>query len=201
MKGLRVVTQANVEQITVTCACGKRLKAPASAVGKKAKCPKCGNVIRIEAPPPAEEDGLDLNALYDIAEREAQVAATQEAGAPAQMRCPSCAAGIEAGAVLCVNCGYDMRSKKKLAPKADAPEPEKKSRWFGGGGSGAGAGGKVKDKLAPQRSIFFGIAGAAIGALIGGAIWFGVAMATGYEFYFLALVVGGTVGAGMQIGQ
>src|SRR5688500_6186176 len=131
MKGLRLVSQANVEQITVTCACGKRQKAPASAVGKKAKCPKCGNVIRIEAPPPADEDGgLDLNALYDIAEREAQVAATQEASAPAQMRCPSSAAGIDAGAVLCVNCGYDMRSKKKLAPKADAPEPEKKPGWW-----------------------------------------------------------------------
>jgi NAD-dependent DNA ligase len=31
--------------ISVQCKCGKRLKAPQAAVGRKAKCPNCGNVV------------------------------------------------------------------------------------------------------------------------------------------------------------
>src|SRR5260221_9789673 len=36
--------------ISVTCDCGKRLKAPASAAGKRARCPACGNVHVLPEP-------------------------------------------------------------------------------------------------------------------------------------------------------
>lgn len=42
--------------IVVSCACGKKLKAPASAAGKKARCPGCGATLILEsnaAVPPA----------------------------------------------------------------------------------------------------------------------------------------------------
>ena len=187
------------DHITVQCTCGKRLKAPASAAGKKAKCPKCGSVVRIDAPPPPpEEEGvLGLDALYDLAEKEAQVAAQQEATAPATVRCPSCGSALQADAVLCVNCGYDLRTRSKVAPKREQPAPGMPVPKYLDAGKKSGP----KDKIAPQRSIFIGIAGSAAGALIGGLVWFGVAMATGYEFYFLALIVGAAAGAGMQIGQ
>ena len=35
--------------ITVSCSCGRRLKAPDKLLGKKAKCPDCGKVLLIEA--------------------------------------------------------------------------------------------------------------------------------------------------------
>ena len=63
------------DKISVQCACGKKLKAPASAVGRKAKCPACGNVLTIEPPPPpppAEDD--PLGALYDLADAEKDAA-------------------------------------------------------------------------------------------------------------------------------
>ncbi|MEK7486485.1 MAG: hypothetical protein AABZ60_19350 [Planctomycetota bacterium] len=31
--------------VTVTCSCGKSLKAPIAAAGKKAKCPRCGSIF------------------------------------------------------------------------------------------------------------------------------------------------------------
>lgn len=33
--------------LTVRCSCGKKLKAPADSVGKKARCPACGSVMRL----------------------------------------------------------------------------------------------------------------------------------------------------------
>ena len=36
------------ETISVECPCGKRLKAPATAVGRKAKCPSCGQEFQVD---------------------------------------------------------------------------------------------------------------------------------------------------------
>ena len=103
-----------VEQISVQCSCGKRLKAPASAVGKKAKCPKCGNILTIQAPPPPTDDGLD--ALYELAETEKSAAT--DANVP---RCPGCMSPLPTGAVLCTTCGFDTRSGKRLSTQKDRP--------------------------------------------------------------------------------
>jgi hypothetical protein len=192
------VTQLNTDHITVHCACGKRLKAPSSAVGKRAKCPKCGAVVRIEAPPPppAEEGELGLDALYDLAEKEAQVAAQQEAASPT-MRCPSCGSGCEPGAVLCVNCGYDFRTKGKIAIKADAPEAPAKPGWFSRGAKKD----KPVDKMAPQGSFFVGLGLSIAAALVASVVWFVVVYFTHFELVYLALLVGAAAGGGMQVGQ
>src|ERR1700678_1388967 len=77
---------AGEASIQVVCACGKKLKAPATSAGKKARCPACGKVMVLTAnapvktpaarvtsavsrpaSPPAEDDGL--GALYDLAEQ------------------------------------------------------------------------------------------------------------------------------------
>ena len=111
------MADSTTDRITVECKCGKRLKAPASAAGKRAKCPACGNVLTITAPPPPAEDDMGLNALYDLADQESKVAEQQAAsGSP---RCPGCSREMPAGAVLCVNCGYDMRTGSKLKPKTE----------------------------------------------------------------------------------
>lgn len=46
---------AQSDTIQVECECGKRIKAPASAAGKSAKCPACGEKIRIPADEPEPE--------------------------------------------------------------------------------------------------------------------------------------------------
>ena len=79
--------------IKVTCTCGKTMKAPAAAMGKKAKCPGCGAIVLIGAGGSA--------------------APVAPAAAPANA-CPNCASPMPQGAVLCINCGYDTRTGKKF---------------------------------------------------------------------------------------
>ncbi len=79
--------------IPVTCeACGKSLKVPDKLAGKKAKCPKCQEVIRI----PGERKSGRIPS------------------AAAGNDCPSCGRSLGAGDVFCVGCGYDLRTGKKV---------------------------------------------------------------------------------------
>src|SRR4051812_8707298 len=105
------------ERISVLCQCGKKLKAPASAVGRKAKCPNCGNILTIALPqqpkpiaPKPEPDADDnLDAMYALAQQEASSATAAHAEQAHQ--CPSCGSTMGASAVLCVSCGYDLRTR------------------------------------------------------------------------------------------
>lgn len=105
------------DTIAVHCGCGKKLKAPASAVGKKAKCPSCGSVVVIQAPPEVPEE------TYDFAEPERPKSAVGDSPV-----CPECNLPVPTNAVLCVNCGYNFKTGAKLStssasagPKAIAP--------------------------------------------------------------------------------
>lgn len=192
------MAEATSGTISVVCKCGKKLKAPASAVGKKAKCPQCGNVLTVKPPPPPPEEDNSLDALYDLAQESEQHAAQQEM-AP---RCPGCMREMAPGAVVCTNCGYDTRKGKVVvataAPKATG------TRFDPAAAAAAEAAAKNRkptDKMAPQGSFIKGIAGSIGGAMIGAFIWFLVAWGTGYELYFLVLVVGALAGLGMAWGQ
>ena len=122
--------------ITVQCNCGKRLNAPANAVGRKAKCPSCGNVLIVEAPAPepvpesvavgiGDEDSpdpYDFSNLDDLAASEAKAAAVAEAN-DTNARCPNCSMVMSRTAAVCVNCGYDVRKGKVLTTaKVAAPQ-------------------------------------------------------------------------------
>ncbi|HEX3357784.1 MAG TPA: hypothetical protein VHS31_12505 [Tepidisphaeraceae bacterium] len=183
--------------ISVLCGCGKKLKAPASAVGRKAKCPSCGNVLTIEAPPPpppaAPEEDDPFGALYDLAEAEKKAAVTNQVDD--SPRCPKCGTSMGSGAVLCVNCGYDLRSKSKVTAKpvqAGKPILDLES---------AKTPKKNKDKMAPQGSFMAGLGlSVALGA-VGGLIWFLVTWFTDWDFVFLSVLIGALAGAGMKMGQ
>ncbi len=120
--------------ISVKCkTCGKKLKAPDSAAGKKAKCPGCGKVVKIPEPVyDAEEvdDGVD-DAVEDYEDYEDYGAAddsesygfdgADEYSAPAMEQrrpCPMCGEMIVAKAAKCRFCGEILdpalkRKKKK----------------------------------------------------------------------------------------
>ncbi len=91
--------------IHVTCPCGTRLRFKDELAGKRAKCPKCGKSFPI----PAAEEGGDGS-------------------------CPSCGGEWPADAVLCVACGYDRRTGKRMKPAKDdedeeeEPAPKRKKR-------------------------------------------------------------------------
>src|SRR5262245_48172536 len=112
---------AQVEEAKFSCqSCGKSYRWKPELAGKKVKC-KCGAVMTAPAKNPAAaadrggSDEPDLDALYDLAEEGKAVAKSAEA-APS-LRCPSCKSDLEPGASVCVNCGFNLKTGSKAAPK------------------------------------------------------------------------------------
>ena len=91
--------------IKFQCAgCGQSLEAPADIAGSSIECPACNMAITV----PAAQGG---------AMQPAPTPATTEGGSNRSSRCPKCSAEIQAGAVLCVHCGYHFKKRKQLKTK------------------------------------------------------------------------------------
>ena len=156
--------------ISVLCKCGKKLKAPASAVGRKAKCPKCGNVLTVEAPPPAPADELD-DAMYDLA-ADAQSAAKHASPPPVAVAAPTAAKSTVAPKPAARGTAY----VPALQTKVEVEKPK------------------------PSGSMLKGAIISAVFAFLGALIWFGIAKATNREIGWVAWGVGIAAGFGMMIG-
>ena len=88
--------------IVVTCTCGKQFKVKDELAGKRGKCAACGQVLSV----PTLAPSLD-----------------QEKASPSTQRaCPTCQKAVEPAAVICVNCGHDLRTGKQL-PQAKSSAP------------------------------------------------------------------------------
>jgi hypothetical protein len=124
-----------------------------------------------------------------MAEKEAERAATVEQSA---VYCPECRRPMADGAVLCTNCGYNLKSGKKTGTDVAKAKPVPAK---------AAKPGKKKDALAPEGSFFAGLAVSFGFALAASLVWFGVAWGLGWDVYFLALLIGAAAGLGMQLGQ
>ena len=195
------------EKITVACACGAKLKAPASAAGRKARCPKCGATLTVEAPPPARADD-DLDDLYGLANDAERAAKSAPADAVAVL-CPSCHTRMQPGAVLCTACGYDTRTGKSLStstavasaqpalvrpaavgtafpPPLRTSVPVEQASAVTGPGEGG--------------NLLKGAAFSAVFALVGAFIWYLIAKGTEREIGWIAWGVGLAAGFGMMIG-
>jgi hypothetical protein len=118
--------------------CGKSYAWKPEIAGKRVKC-KCGGKLTVPATDPAashaEPDGMggfdDLMALADgVPAGEAAYAPAPAAAATVRSSgrsagggsCPSCGAGVDAAAVLCVNCGHNLKTGKKLKTSKVAGE-------------------------------------------------------------------------------
>jgi hypothetical protein len=185
--------------ISVQCKCGKRLKAPQAAVGRKAKCPNCGNVMVVEPPKPDPVENEIDDALYDLAGQEAS--AGKQAAAAGGANCPSCYQPMSPGAVVCTSCGYDTRTGRKLgtetpAASAGAAHPSAEGMRYPPGLTT-----KVEvAKPKPSGSLLIGTIASAVLASVGALIWFGIAKGTGYEIGWIAWGVGIAAGIGMMGG-
>lgn len=117
--------------IQVTCQCGYSLNAPDSMAGKSGKCPKCQQMIKVPGaatpsakgasaasssgtkspagPKKAEAPMASVapNALDGLLE---SAGLTQREG----KYCPACDAPVQAGAVLCIKCGFHFAEGTKL---------------------------------------------------------------------------------------
>jgi hypothetical protein len=99
--------------IRVSCVCGKQIKVKEELAGKRGKCPGCGHSLIVpNLSPPADEKQ------------------TRPARNPS---CPSCKEALQSNAVICLNCGYDVRTGMQLTRalsmdvvppvQSSAPEP------------------------------------------------------------------------------
>jgi phage FluMu protein Com len=116
-------------KINVKCAqCGNTLAVDEKFAGKKGKCPKCGAVFVIQPPaanaapaaPPARPAATPKSAPAPAP----KVTAGTVSEGPKS--CLGCGKAVDAKAVICMNCGYNFKTGKKLNTiiEKSAPEPE-----------------------------------------------------------------------------
>jgi len=208
---------ASKETMIATCPCGKRMRVPASAVGRKARCPACAGVFivgqtsqaaqparpkpvsRPAAPPPppkpAEPEEQQDDGTYGWSEStdsllsEAEAQGTAGAG-PSYKLCPHCGTTMQADARLCVACGFDTMTGRRMQDTTVS----------GGGGGLSAVGGALGSAVRSSGAILLGTFLSFLGAMVGAAIWAGIAYAIKLEIGYVAWAVGGLAGGGMYLG-
>lgn len=104
-----------------------------------------------------------------------------EALADAPQPCQNCARPVSRDAIICTHCGFNRESGKATRTHVEKyREPSK-------AGAAAATAGRVGLVAATP---LFAVIGAAIGALIGGAVWYWIVRTTGYEIGYVAVGVG-----------
>jgi hypothetical protein len=129
--------------------CEKKITVRAEYAGKKAKCPGCKQPLRVPSPRPKRSStgvpiaagtgdsgsssaGAKSYSLADLAEMEANADAEikelshKAANRPNSVRipggkdCTECGSSCKPDAVICVHCGHNFESGKKLKTKKDS---------------------------------------------------------------------------------
>jgi len=133
----------------ITCPqCGKRYRWQQRLAGRSVQCKGCGHTFMAPATPPGADSETG----------------TIEAGPPAPPgtnACPSCGAALRTDALLCVQCGYNLKTGQTVA----AGDPT---------GAPAAAGLTVRDIMRTPFDGEFVVAGLAVG--IATAIYSGLMM-------------------------
>ena len=119
--------------IAVACSCGQKFAAKDELAGKTVKCPKCQKPLKIPGGSPAAAARGGGAAGAQTPQRAQQTGASAPAkptggisdlldevgfSTPkphAGPRCPACEAPMQPGAVLCVECGFNVQSGQRLA--------------------------------------------------------------------------------------
>jgi len=96
--------------LRVQCQCGKKLQAKPELAGKTAKCPACGQPVKLPAAAPSGPPAV-----------------ATPAAEPPEKECPRCFTMALAAQILCLSCGYDFRTGKTVKvtgkPAAKPPGP------------------------------------------------------------------------------
>lgn len=103
----------------VNCSCGKVLRVKPEWIGRRVKCPSCGAIVQVPAAQPEDSEPLRL------APKDPDPPPTD-----AQAECPNCHQPLAPGAVLCTQCGLDLRTGTVRdtvngPPEADEPDPDR----------------------------------------------------------------------------
>src|SRR5689334_20828376 len=93
-------------------ACARTYSWKPELAGKRVKC-KCGQPLSVPASDPAaaaEDAPEGFEGLMPAGDH----AGASTAAAPAGPACPSCNSPVDPAAVICVNCGHNLKTGKKL---------------------------------------------------------------------------------------
>lgn len=121
--------------ISMNCPCGQKFRVREEYAGRRVKCPnqQCGRVLQIPpaasgGPQPSAEE-LDEIPLAPWSESPTRLAGDSNASHEGDSRgtsCPECGADLAPKAVLCVQCGFDLRHKKRHRVEIEKRERSKK---------------------------------------------------------------------------
>ena len=144
--------------IPVACKCGQKFAAKDESAGKVMKCPKCGDALQIP-PSPQKSAAAKLKPAAPQARETATAQPAQavprgpsladlfdEAGVKAEVqdnrpRCPQCKEPMAPDAILCVNCGFNVETGKRIHGLVSCQGAEKDLYGLAdeGGGHGSAA--------------------------------------------------------------
>lgn len=93
--------------IKVVCQCGATFGAKDELAGRTVACPKCKQALKIGAPA-ARAPAPVAGGISDLLDE----AGFDHAHGP---RCPQCSKPVQPGALLCVNCGFNLQTGEKVA--------------------------------------------------------------------------------------
>jgi len=117
--------------IAIRCGCGKDLVVKEELAGKRVRCPHCKEILTIADPRAPGEHKAAASRTPGIAGNPASTTPKAPAGTkpgPSDGKCPACAQPWSPGAVLCVHCGFDLRTGKRVGTRQPAPTPGKVRR-------------------------------------------------------------------------
>jgi ribosomal protein L37AE/L43A len=96
--------------------------------------------------------------------------------------CPKCGERLGANAVVCVKCGYNKKTGKKMTTSHESSSSTAK-------------------KKSSASTLMKGTLFSFIGAMIGAGIWMAIIVGTGLESGYIAWGLGGIAGIGMALGH
>ncbi len=129
---------------------------------------------------PIEDDGV----LASLLESE------PSAASPSMTPCPSCGAGLMAGAVICTTCGHDLRTGKGMKSKVQKERGEGAEKALAVAGAVAGV----------PMVLTIGCVCAAIGGGLGAGLWAFISYQANLEVGWIAWIIGVLAGVGMMAG-
>jgi uncharacterized paraquat-inducible protein A len=122
--------------------CNQHLEAPQDLAGVDIECPACETLLSV----PAQQG--PLTAAQIVGAAAAEEGAEDPESSPhkpfvraddRKVQCPSCDTSLESGTVICVDCGYNFKTRRKMSA---APDEATVAR--SGGGDSENKGEKIK---------------------------------------------------------
>jgi len=107
--------------IDITCPdCKKQLKGPEELIGKKIRCKSCKATFTVKAPSAKKSAAVSQAAAKAREDAATYAMEDAEGKNPYKMtdvlkslRCPQCAADMEDGDIICLNCGYNTLTRMR----------------------------------------------------------------------------------------